>query len=127
MTRISIAFVQEFLDRHGNLRRYFRRPGYKRVPLPGLPGSAEFMATYQAALGGTPAEIGASRTKAGTINALVVKYYAAAFPALSPITRSTYRNVIERFRAEHGDKPVVGLTLIGNLRSVKVAVRDHVS
>ena len=42
--------VYAFRDRDGRVRRYFRRPGYKSVSLPGLPGSAEFMAAYQAAL-----------------------------------------------------------------------------
>jgi hypothetical protein len=42
-------FVQGFVDRHGRPRFYFRRPGFKRVPLPGLPWSPEFMAAYQEA------------------------------------------------------------------------------
>ncbi len=50
-------------------------------------------------------EIGASRTKPGTINALVVSYFnSMAFQAFAPETRRTRRNILERFRAEHGDK-----------------------
>jgi integrase len=46
----------------------------------------------------------------GTINSLVVNYYTKSeFPNLAPITKATYRNVIERVRVEHGDKPVAGL------------------
>ena len=53
------------------MRYYFRRRGSKAMPLPGLPGSEEFMAAYAAALAGLPhVEIGASRTLPGTINAL---------------------------------------------------------
>jgi hypothetical protein len=73
MTRIRLQYVNSFRDRHGQLRHYFRRPGYKSVALPGLPGSAEFMESYQAALAGETAprvEIGASRTRPGTIAAL---------------------------------------------------------
>jgi hypothetical protein len=52
MTRIRLRYINEFIDRHGHVRRYFRRRGGGRpVPLPGLPGSSEFMAAYQAALG----------------------------------------------------------------------------
>jgi hypothetical protein len=40
------------VDRHGHVRHYFRRPGGKRLALPGLPGSNEFMAAYKAALAG---------------------------------------------------------------------------
>jgi integrase len=50
MTKIRLRFVNEYLDRHGKIRRYFRRPGSRSVKLPGLPGSIEFMAAYQAAL-----------------------------------------------------------------------------
>ena len=44
------------------------------VPLPGLPWSPSFMAAREAALEGEAPriDIGASRTKPGTINALVV-------------------------------------------------------
>jgi len=49
---MHLRFVNEFLDRHGKIRRYFRRPGCKAIPLAGVPGSAEFMADYQAALTG---------------------------------------------------------------------------
>jgi hypothetical protein len=56
------------------LRRYFRRKGYKQIPLPGLPGSEEFMAAYQAAVAGTTSsrDIGANHTKPGTVNAAIV-------------------------------------------------------
>jgi hypothetical protein len=55
MTRLRLEFVHEYRDRHGKLRRYFRRKGAKRIPLPGLPGSEEFMTAYQAALAGITA------------------------------------------------------------------------
>jgi hypothetical protein len=42
-------YVQGFIDRHGKSRWYFRRPGFKRTPLPGLPWSPEFMASYEEA------------------------------------------------------------------------------
>ena len=78
------------------------------LPLPGLPGSAEFMSAYDVAVAdNTRRQIGAGRTKPGSINALVVRFYqSAAFTRLAPLTQSTYRNIIDRFRAKHGDKPV---------------------
>lgn len=110
MTRIRLDYVHEFIDRHGRVRRYFRRHG-QRIPLPGIPGSAEFMDAYQAALADMlPAPIGASRTKPGTINALIVEYYSSAsFQSLAPITKSTYKNIIETIRQQHGDKRVAKL------------------
>lgn len=107
MTRIKLAFVQRFRDRHGHVRHYFRRPGYARVTLPGLPGSAEFMAAYQAALAGAPLSIGANREAAGSVSELIRFYYASpSWRALSATTQRDYRRTLERFRAEHGGKPV---------------------
>lgn len=109
MTRIRLAYIHEFRDRHGKLRRYFRRPGCKRIALPGLPGSHEFNAAYEAALAGSPApkQIGASRTVHGTVSALVVSYYAStAFLSLAPSSQKSRRVRLEKFRAEHGDKRV---------------------
>jgi integrase len=109
MTRIRLDYIHEFLDRHGKVRRYVRRPGYKRVPLPGLPGSEEFMAVYQLAIAGQErVEIGASQTLPGTINALVVVYCKsdAWNTELADDTRKTRRRIIEKFRAAHGNKRV---------------------
>jgi integrase len=98
-------FVHGFLDRHGKPRFYFRRVGFKKVPLPGLPWSPEFMAAYEAALAGHPLQIGSSRVKPGTLRALAVSYFASpAFRTKRPSTQYTYRNVIDQLCREHGDK-----------------------
>jgi integrase len=102
-------FVHGYIDRHGKPRFYFRRAGLKKVPLPGLPWSPEFMAAYETALASTQRiEIGAGRTKPGTINALVVVYYQsdAWNRGLTAETQKTRRRIIEKFRTQHGDKRV---------------------
>jgi hypothetical protein len=74
MTKIRLPHIHEFRDRHGKIRRYVRLPGRKRVPLPGAPGSHEFMAVYQSALteGSRPlGNIGAKRAVPGTVSAAV--------------------------------------------------------
>jgi len=113
MTRIRLQFVHEFRDRHGKPRRYFRRPGFKQMALPGLPYSAEFMEAYQAALAGMTAprlEVGASRTKPGTVNAAIVGYYQSlAYRELAPGTQAMRRAILENFRAEHGNKNIATL------------------
>jgi hypothetical protein len=112
MTKIKLDFVQGFIDRHGKPRWYFRRRGYKRVPLPGMPGSAEFMQAYEAALAGEPLQmVGARHTKPGTVNDLVARYFAsAAFQGLpSEATRATYAGIIENFREQHGNKRLAHL------------------
>jgi hypothetical protein len=81
------------IDRHGKVRRYVRRHG-RRVPLPGLPGSVEFTAAYARALGeaAAPAEIGASHTLPGSINAMVVGYLGSVvFHNLAPASQAQHR------------------------------------
>jgi integrase len=135
MTRIRLSYVHEFLDRHGKVRRYFRRPGFKQVPLPGLPGSAEFMEAYAEAFGTAQrVEIGASRSKPGTIAALTAAYLASiAFGQLADETRRTRRNILERFRAEHGDKRVATLQrmhverMVGTKAATPAAARNFLN
>jgi integrase len=105
-------FVQSFVDRKsGAVFHYFRRPGFKRIRLPGLPGSREFLDAYQNALDGSPLPIGAKRTKAGTVNAAIVGYYDSTvhFGSLAPGTQAMRRAILERFRAAHGDLPIATL------------------
>ena len=126
MTRIKLQFVNVFRDRHGKLRYYFRRPGRKSVALRGPPGSERFMEAYAAALAGDAPrlDIGASRSKPGTVAALVAAYFASiAFNDLAKNTQQVRRNILERFRAEHGGKRVVMLQQqhIANMVAAKAA------
>jgi integrase len=114
MSKIRLKWIHQFVDRRNGgakARFYFRRPGFNRVPLPGLPGSPEFMHAYTAALASKAAlPIGTSRVKPGTIAALVAIFLSSAkFLARPASTQATYRNIVERFRDEHGDKPVADL------------------
>lgn len=97
-------YTRGFIDRHGKARWYFRREGHKGVALPGLPWSPGFMAAYEDATGGAAVprpDIGASRTKPGTFDALIVRFYGSTmFSGWSPETQRTRRNIIERFRAD---------------------------
>ena len=52
MVSIKLRYVVEDVDRHGNVRLYFRRRGKAKVRLHGLPGSDAFMAAYKEALAG---------------------------------------------------------------------------
>lgn len=108
MTKLRLQYVHRFKDRHGKLRHYFRRGSEKRIPLPGLPGSAEFMDAYQAALAGEGEKPKSAKAPApGSMSALIEAYYRSAdFRQLRDSTKTTYRGIIERFRAEHGSKPV---------------------
>jgi hypothetical protein len=109
MAKILLKYVEEFIDQHGKPHRYFPRAG-KRVRLPGLPGSAEYMAAYQVALDGIPApkiEAVAPRTAPGTVHWLVTTYLSSAiFEALAPETQRTRRNILENFRKADGEKRI---------------------
>ena len=124
--KIQLRYVQEFRDRHGRVRRYFRRPGYKRIPLPGAPGSAEFLEAYQAALDGDAIrrEVGSGRSPTGSIARAVAAYYQHnSFAVLAPSTRNMRRAVLERLRGEHGEKRVATLQrahiekMLGSMKS----------
>ena len=92
----------------GKVHFYFRRRG-KRTSLPGAYNSPEFLEAYWALRNGKAAasEIGADRTIPGTINAAIVALYKHhAFTKNRPITQQTDRNILEAFRAKHGDKRI---------------------
>jgi integrase len=102
------------IDQHGKRRVRFRKAGFSTY-LNGTPWSEDFMRQHAAALDGVKApaagNIGAECTKPGSFNALVVSYYRSAdFANLKSSTQAQRRNVIERFRAEHGTKPLKGLS-----------------
>jgi integrase len=90
-----------------------RKPGHKLVRLLGLPGSPEFMAAYASAIAAAPkitTEVGTSRTRAGTVNAMIVGYTASAnFAHLAPATQQQYRGIFERMRRDYGDLSIASL------------------
>src|SRR5262245_61728642 len=119
-------FTHRFIDRHGKPRFYFRRAGHKKVRLPGLPWSPEFMAAYQEAIEGAPRlKIGATRSRPGTVAAAVAGYFGSAVfvTGLAESTRRTRRRILERFRAEHGDKGSATLGKIQGVRRVNANAR----
>jgi hypothetical protein len=97
-------------DRHGKRRVRFRKAGFSTY-LAGIPWSEDFMRQYAAALEGVKAQVsngvGVGRTHPGSFNALCVSYYRSPeFRGLQESTQTLRRNIIERFRREHGDKPI---------------------
>jgi hypothetical protein len=111
MNQIKLQFVQSFVDQHGKPRFYFRRRGSTRVALPGLPGSAEFMAAYQAALATGPVAIGAGkRSGPGSISLALAQYFdSLPFRDLGNGTRVSRKCILERFRDQHGHLPLASL------------------
>src|SRR5260221_6057163 len=108
MTRIKLRYVSEYLDRHGKLRRYFRRRGGRSIALPGLPGSIEFMAAYQAALAVvSPPPPSPKHVIAGSLAAVAATYLRSAdFANLSPSSQRSYRVALKPILAAHGHRLV---------------------
>jgi integrase len=108
VANLRFKFVHEFTDRRGKVRHYYRRPGFKAVPLPGLPGSAEFNRAYEAATATAPRiVIGADRSAPGSVSAAVAAYFGSmAFGNLAPRTQRERRWVLEKFRNDYGEKPL---------------------
>jgi integrase len=109
--KIALQFVNEYRDRHGKVRRYFRRRGKARIKLPGQPGSTEFMEAYNAALASfTVSEIGKNRSTIGSVGATIGAYYTDhRFLAMAAGTQKARRRILEHFRKEHGDKQIATL------------------
>src|SRR6266404_3234953 len=98
---LKLKYVNEYRDRSGKLRRYFRR-GATRGPLPGEVGAPEFMAAYQVLLGDKPAPT----TKiSGSLGLLITEFYASRpFRNLKPSSKQTYRAALEPLAKAHGHR-----------------------
>jgi len=97
------------IDRHKKRRVRFRAKGVDTY-LPYPPIGPEFEQAYTQALAGVTewrANIGASRTRPGSFDALAVSYYRSPeFQGLRDSTKQTYRRIIERFRQQHGRRMI---------------------
>ena len=50
--KIRLKYIVEDMDRHGNVRLYYRRKGQPKVRLPSPIGSPKFLVAYKAAENG---------------------------------------------------------------------------
>ena len=108
---IRLKYVHAFRDRTGRMRYYFRLNG-RRTPLPGLPGSSEFMDAYAVLLSNRPKQMEQRPTAAPrTFAALAIRYYGSPqYQSLSASSRSNYRRVIDGFLEQHGHRRVDQMT-----------------
>jgi integrase len=92
-------FLVEDVDRHGNVRIYFRRKGQPKIRLNEMPGTAAFDAEYQRAFASDLKPPSASHHSAvvpQTVRWLCEQYFAsAAFQMLAPSTRKVRRGILE--------------------------------
>ena len=114
MTTTRLRFIKRMTDRHGKPRLYYRRPGFKPIPLPVPFGSPAFLAAYTAAH--AAAEAGAQPMPSRkaeiprSLGALIVAYYnSTEYRALAPSSVKAYHNVLERLRVDHGHRLVADM------------------
>src|SRR5262245_39924763 len=128
-------YVQRMLDRTGVWRHYLRRPGFKRVPLNGLYGSEQFAESYRLAMGGgipvAPIEIGASRTRPGTVNALIASYLKSSrwtAPPPEGLAKNSKRNrgpIMEKLRSGPWGPVMVRDLALKHIRAMIDAQSGH--
>lgn len=106
------AGVTEYRDRHGKARYRFRKTGYTPHHFVAQPGTEEFRQEYALALTGRIESVsGPTPAPKGSIHELCIRYYnTPTWKGTADSTKTTYRSIIERFRAKHGNKPVAAVT-----------------
>src|SRR5262249_53348068 len=123
--KIGKRFIQAWVDKKIGYAYYrFRRRGFPSVMLPGFPGSPEFEAAYQRALGSAPSDIGVERNRPGTVAHAVASYFGSTdfCNRLTPSTQAIRRVLLEKFRREYGHLLIAQLprkfidTLLSTLR-----------
>jgi Phage integrase family len=104
LATMRLKYVHEYIDGTGTVRRYFRRRGFPKVALPGLPGSHEFREAYEAALQAEPPPK-AAKGGPGSLSDLVATWCRSPrFANLSPSTKATYRKVLKPILEQHGHR-----------------------
>jgi integrase len=100
-------------DRYGKRRVRFRK-GYYSTYISGIPYSESFMRNYHVAIEGNSNQLESvkeERIGYGTIDAVIVNFYRSTdFLKLKASTRKVRKNMLEKFRIEHGQKRVSMLT-----------------
>ena len=99
MVHIKFKFVVEDVDRHGNVRLYFRKKGHPKIRLKGLPASDEFQSAYASALAMSKMNTSPGKLltrERGTLGWLCAQYYQSAdFKRLNPRTQHVRRLILE--------------------------------
>jgi integrase len=100
-------------DRNGKKRVRFRK-GFYSTYIAGIPYAEDFMQRYHAALDGDAQQLQEfkdARVGPGTIDQVIVNFYRSTdFVKLKSSTKKVRRNMLERFREQHGKKRVALLT-----------------
>jgi integrase len=123
-------FLVEDVDRHGNVRIYFRRKGQPKIRLREMPGTEPFDTEYQRAFRGElkpPSADQRTPATSGTMRWLCEQYYAsAAFQSLAESTRKDRRGILEELCRRAGNFRFAKMEAqhVAKLRHEKAAFPD---
>ena len=110
MAKIRLKYVDEYIDRTGKLRRYFRKAGKRLGPLEGEPGSEEFMTAYAAYLAEKPAAAKITLHE-DSLGKLIIDFYGSRyFTDRKDSTRKLYRYCLEPISKAHGHRSATLMT-----------------
>lgn len=99
------ANVTEYRDRHGKRRYRYRKTGVPTYHFRHAPGTKEFLEEYARAQEAKAEKL--ERFPPGSFHALITDFYKTPrWQEMKRSSRTTYSGIIERFREQHGDKPV---------------------
>jgi integrase/recombinase XerD len=130
MTSIQLKCLKQYVTQHGKVVSYVRRKGYPNVRIKGIPGSAEFMAAYHAALAGEGIEEGKKQYRSaakGSFGALCLAYYASStFKQLDKATQYWRRRELDKICENHRNGIVAELTP-KHIRKLRDQVADRPS
>jgi integrase len=123
-------YLVEDVDRHGNVRIYFRRKGQPKIRLRELPGTAAFDAEYQRVFSGElkpPSTRQHGLAVPGTMSWLCTQYYASPkYQSLAASTRKVRRGILEEIcqRAGAFRYAMMETPHVAKLRDEKAAFPD---
>lgn len=110
VAKIKLKYVNEYIDRTGKLRRYFRKGGKQLGPLEGEPGSEQFMTAYAAYLAEKP-RAAKTTLHADSLGKLIIDFYGSRlFTDRKPSTRQLYKYALEPLAKEHGHRSASTMT-----------------
>ena len=112
---ISLKYVVEDVDRHGNVRLYYRVSGKPKIRLKEKPGTKAFLVEYDKARKGLTKPNNRGRTKprasqtSGTFHWLCCEYFRSAeYKELSERTRYLRKRSLDELCMKFGEKLYMG-------------------
>jgi len=110
VAKLKLKYVNEYIDRNGKLRRYFRRGGKQIGALSGEVGSDEFMTAYAAYLAEKP-KAAKTTLHEDSLGKLIIDFYGCRmFTDRKPSTRKLYRYCLEPISKAHGHRSATLMT-----------------